>query len=79
MVLPEQDPPARDFSATYPGNEINGQPHGVAPHTDGSFEGSQVEFLGAEEIEFTTLAPENVNQLQERDLFDRYVLRLLPH
>ncbi len=79
MVLPEQDPTARDFFATYPGSEINEQPHGVAPHTVGSFEGSQAEFLGAEEIEFTTLAPENVTQLQERDLFDRYVLRLLPH
>lgn len=79
MVFPEQDQPSRDFYATYPGSEINEQPHGFATRTIGSFEVSQPEFLGDEEIESTTLAPENAGQLQEQDLVDRYVLPLLSY
>lgn len=79
MVLPEQDQPTRDVYETYPGSEINGQLHGIALRTVGSFEHSQPQSFGTEVIEFTNFPPLNVVQLQEQDLVDRYVLRLLSY
>ena len=76
MVLPEQRRAVQDIPASYLGSGFNGQPFGVMPDTVGSFEGPYQEFLGTKEMKFTTLAPENAPQFQERSLVETYVLTL---
>jgi len=72
MISPEQGLPAGEFHATYPGGEFDGQPHNVR-----FFERPQQEFLGTDVTEPMTLGVENAAPLQEQDLVDRYVSRLL--